>query len=95
MSIVFDCFWWWRGEFGGGIANPYIDAGAPESQDDIPATNTAENSQRKGSAEQAIDSLLDPAAFGDLAFTDVWSTGWDWAAGQHFDEFLDPSSDLV
>ena len=23
MSVAFDCFWWWRAEFG-GLSNPYV-----------------------------------------------------------------------
>lgn len=31
MGVVFDCFWWWRAEFGGQL-NPYPDDGDLEEQ---------------------------------------------------------------
>lgn len=49
MGVVFDCFWWWRAEFGGQI-NPYPDEGDVMQDDDqmISDLDYAANSLNNG-----------------------------------------------
>jgi transcriptional regulatory protein LEU3 len=67
MSVVFDCFWWWRAEFG-GQSNPYPDEGESEQ-----ITTTANESIIPGFDN---DELVSNSIYSGGVFPD-----WQWAAG--------------
>ena len=48
MSVAFDCFWWWRAEFG-GLSNPYIPAAEP-----LPSANEPVDTSVPGIDDQGF-----------------------------------------
>ena len=77
MSVIFDCFWWWRAEFG-GQSNPYPD------QEDSRETH--------GAPPGLISApLISMPAFPEADITLPFIDGdddlfpdWQWAAGLTF-----------
>lgn len=86
MSVVYDCLWWWRSEFG-GQPDPYEEtqsqdrSGSPVAGGDNDMAVTSANMQRAEQIQQptispALDSFETPTAL-DLIFPES-----QWAAPQ-------------
>ncbi|CAM1507621.1 Fc.00g072620.m01.CDS01 [Cosmosporella sp. VM-42] len=79
MSIVFDCFWWWREEFAGQIS-PYRD----DSQPSVSSPAIEES----GSQSQVLD-VPPPNNMTDASFMflDEPFPDYDWAANMDLRDF--------
>ncbi|SPO07050.1 uncharacterized protein DNG_09744 [Cephalotrichum gorgonifer] len=79
MSVVFDCFWWWREEFG-GQPSPYAED-ANESPEEGIETNGGLHTPGSAGGLPTDESLLNNniVIFADETFPD-----YDWAANFDF-----------
>ena len=94
MSVIFDCFWWWRAEFGGQFF-PYgekDDQDLPTADSGEPLISPLPDLQSNG------DESNDPATYElpsfDLEFpTDDLGAfpDWEWAAAFKLPDDIDMS----
>lgn len=96
MSVVFDCFWWWRAEFL-GQPNPYVEQSESSRplhhpNTDNPASPSLETAGLPPGAIAPIpeDALLPTPMFGYSDFPD-----WEWAAGFTLPPGLAPPMPLL
>jgi transcriptional regulatory protein LEU3 len=88
MSVIFDCFWWWRAEFG-GQSNPYQDQGESREINDA-LHGRIGTPPMSMPAFSGADMTLPFMDGDDSLFPD-----WQWAAGLTFPIDNQMSSDLI
>ena len=92
MSVIFDCFWWWRAEFG-GQSHPYIEPDPACRQPTLvngvdrihPSLASTEMQLSMGGPPVDVSLLQTPLANNEV-FPD-----WDWAAYLDFPIDIDLS----
>lgn len=85
MSVLFDCLWWWRAEYAGIGANPYIQDGEQD------ATALEESSSMDANGQEMVQPVTawaipdaDLLSYMSYDFTNL--TDWDWAASLQFND---------
>ncbi|KAK4073101.1 transcriptional regulator family: Fungal Specific TF [Trichoderma aggressivum f. europaeum] len=73
MSILFDCLWWWRQEFG-GLGNPYENRQQTRSETLIGNENVTSYALPATGDVNAVPDIQQSAPFADEPFVD-----FDWA----------------
>jgi transcriptional regulatory protein LEU3 len=87
MSIVFDCFWWWRAEFG-AQSNPYTNKDESEAQLEL-VTGVDRNTPAPALTSTVVQPWMTATAIGNGDVQNPFTNfdtfpDWDWAAGFDF-----------
>ncbi|KAL7947515.1 hypothetical protein V8C42DRAFT_318000 [Trichoderma barbatum] len=81
MSILFDCLWWWRQEFG-GLGNPYERRQQIQPEPSIGNGNGVSYAQPETDDANALLDIRQSAPFADEQFVD-----FDWAMSLNMNDW--------